>query len=92
MSLESVGPIAYDWPEGEEHFRNVRGTMVLNGEAQHPFVLEVFDAGPGVSGQDTARLKVGDAANGGFGYEMAGTLIGGDLQLLESAAPVTPAT
>jgi len=92
LSLESVGPIAYDWPEGEEHFRNVRGTMIVNGEAQHPFVLEVFDAGPGISGEDTARLKVGDAANGGFGYEMAGTLVGGDLQLLESAAPITPAT
>lgn len=92
LSLESVGPIAYDWPEGEEHFRNVRGTMMVNGEAQHPFVLEVFDAGPGISGEDTARLKVGDAANGGFGYEMAGTLVGGDLQLLESAAPITPAT
>ena len=47
LTLESVGPIAYTWPEGEEHLRNVTGVMTVNGEDQQPFQLEVFDAGPG---------------------------------------------
>ena len=93
LTLESVGPIAYDWPEGEEHLRNVRGLMTINGEGEQPFLLEVFDAGPDLFGQDTARLTVGDAmadgGSSGFGYEAAGTVVGGDIQLLSSVAPVT---
>ena len=93
LTLESVGPIAYDWPEGEEHLRNVRGIMTINGEGEQPFLLEVFDAGPDMFGQDTARLTVGDAmadgGSSGFGYEAAGTVVGGDIQLLSSVAPVT---
>jgi hypothetical protein len=94
LALESVGPIAYDWPEGEEQLRNVRGLMTVNGEGEQPFHLEVFDAGPDLIGQDTARLVVGDAIDGGstgFGYEAAGTVIGGDIQLLSSVAPVAQA-
>jgi hypothetical protein len=94
LSLESVGPIAYTWPEGEEHLRNVTGIMAINGQDEQPFTLEVFDAGPGLVGQDTARLTVGAGQSGsgtaGFGYEAAGTLVGGDLQLLSSVAPITP--
>jgi hypothetical protein len=94
LSLESVGPIAYDWPEGEEHLRNVRGLMTVNGEGEQPFVLEVFDAGPDLLGEDTARLTVGDALGdggaSGFGYEAAGTVVGGDIQLLSTVAPVSP--
>jgi hypothetical protein len=94
LNLESVGPIAYDWPEGEEHLRNIRGLMTVNGEGEQPFVLEVFDAGPDLLGQDTARLTVGDALGDGgaseFGYEAAGTVIGGDIQLFSSVAPVSP--
>lgn len=94
LTLESVGPIAYDWPEGEEHLRNIRGIMSVNGEGEQPFVLEVFDAGPDLLGQDTARLTVGDAiddgGSSGFGYEAAGTVVGGDIQLLSSVAPVSP--
>jgi hypothetical protein len=95
LMLESVGPIAYTWPEGEEHLRNVTGVMSVNGQDEQPFQLEVFDAGPGLVGQDTARLSVGDHAAGGgasgFGYEASGTLVGGDLQLLSTVAPITPA-
>ena len=95
LMLESVGPVAYTWPEGEEHFRNVTGVMSVNGQDQQPFQLEVFDAGPGLVGQDTARLVVGDraaaSASSGFGYEAAGTLVGGDLQLLSTVAPITAA-
>ncbi len=92
LTLESVGPIAYTWPEGEEHLRNVTGIMAVNGQDQQPFQLEVFDAGPGLIGQDTVRLTVGDGASGssGFTYEAAGTIVGGDLQLLSSVAPITP--
>jgi hypothetical protein len=93
ITLESVGPIAYDWPEGEQHLRNVRGLMAINGQEQQPFVLEVYDAGPGIVGQDTARLTVGDSAasgSSGFGYAAAGTLVGGDLQLLNTVAPIAP--
>ena len=94
LTLESVGPIAYTWPEGEEHLRNVTGIMAINGQEQRPFQLEVFDAGPGIIGQDTVRLTVGDGAAAsdasGFTYEAAGTIVGGDLQLLSSVAPITP--
>ena len=94
LTLESVGPIAYTWPEGEEHLRNVTGVMAINGGDQQPFQLEVFDAGPGLVGQDTVRLTVGDGAaasdGSGFAYAAAGTVVGGDLQLLSSVAPITP--
>lgn len=94
LTLESVGPIAYTWPEGEVHLRNVTGVMAINGQDQQPFQLEVFDAGPGLVGQDTVRLTVGDGAaassGSGFAYEAAGTIVGGDLQLLNSVAPITP--
>ena len=94
LTLESVGPVAYTWPEGEQHFRNVTGIMSINGQDEQPFQLEVFDAGPGRVGQDTARLIVNDRTAGAsseFGYEAAGTLVGGDLQLLSTVAPITPA-
>lgn len=95
LSLESVGPITYGWPEGEDHLRYVHGVMAVNGEAEQPFVLQLFDAGPGKAGEDTARLTVGDATTGsdssGFGYESGGSLVGGDLQLLDSVAPVEAA-
>jgi hypothetical protein len=93
LTLESIGPIVYTWPDGEEHLRTVTGVMTVNGGEQHPFQLEAFDAGPGLVGQDTARLTVGDrAANdgSGFTYEAAGIVVGGDLQLLSSVAPITP--
>lgn len=92
LSLESVGPITYGWPEGEEHLRYIHGIMTINGAGEQPFVLEAFDAGPGKASEDTARLLVGDATSGsvdsGFGYEAEGLLVGGDLQLLSSVAPV----
>ena len=94
LTLESVGPIAYTWPDGEEQLRNVTGVMTVNGGDQQPFQLEVFDAGPGLVGQDTVRLTVGatEADDGsGFTYEAAGTVVGGDLQLLSSVAPITQA-
>ena len=92
LSLESVGPIAYDWPEGEENWRNVRGIMAVNGAGEEPFLLEVYDAGPDKPGADMARLMVGDPDNAaGFGYKAEGLLVGGDIQLLSSVAPVSPA-
>jgi hypothetical protein len=94
LSLESVGQIAYDWPEGEQQMRNVRGIMTVNGQGEQPFVLEVFDAGPDRVGEDAARLLVGDSTgdggSSGFSYEAAGTLVGGDLQLLSTVAPIAP--
>jgi hypothetical protein len=89
LTLESIGPISYDWPEGEEHRRFVHGIMAVNGGEEHPFLLEVFDAGPEKSGEDTARLKVGDSASGGFAYEAEGTVVGGDIQLLSNVAPIS---
>jgi hypothetical protein len=91
LNLESIGPVAYDWDEGNEQVRNVRGLMTINGQEEQPFVLEIFDAGPGLVGQDTARLLVGNAtagSSGSFGYQAAGTLVGGDIQLLDTVAPV----
>jgi hypothetical protein len=89
LTLESVGPIAYDWPEGDEHWRNVRGVMAVNGQGEEPFLLEVFDAGPDKPGEDMAKIMVGDPeSTTGFGYKAEGTLVGGDIQLLSSVAPV----
>ncbi len=95
LTLESIGPISYGWPEGENQLRYVHGVMAVNGESQEPFVLELFDAGPGKAGEDTASLTVGNATTAsdasGFGYASAGNLVGGDLQLLDTAAPVAAA-
>ena len=93
LVLESVGPIAYDWPEGNEFLRNVRGVMAVNGQGEQPFVLEVIDAGPDRPGEDSAKIAVGDKAgdggSSGFGYEASGLLVGGDIQMLNSVAPVS---
>lgn len=91
LTLESVGPVAYEWPEGEEKLRNVSGMMLINGGEQQPFTMQVFDAGPGQSTEDSASLRVGSPDSGAFSYEAAGTMIGGDLQLLSDVAPITPA-
>jgi hypothetical protein len=91
LVLESVGPIAYDWPEGEQHLRNVSGTMSINGADQAPFEMQVVDAGPGKANEDSASLRVGGSGGAGFIYEAAGTMVGGDLQLLSDVAPITPA-
>ncbi|CAA9552714.1 MAG: hypothetical protein AVDCRST_MAG19-966 [uncultured Thermomicrobiales bacterium] len=93
IAFESVGPIAYDDDPEDERAREVRGTMLANGDGEHPFLLRLRDAGPDAVGQDTASLTVGDrladaAAPTGFGYEAEGPLVGGDLQLLGTVGPV----
>jgi hypothetical protein len=88
--LESVGPVAYESPAGDARLRTVSGTMAINGGDLQPFELQVLDAGPGKATEDAASLRVG-GSGGGFLYEAAGTMIGGDLQLLSDVAPVTPA-
>lgn len=91
LVMESVGPIAYEWPEGEDHLRNVSGMMLINGGEQQPFEMQVVDAGPGKANEDSASLRVGGSGGNGFAYEAAGVMVGGDLQLLSDVAPVTPA-
>ena len=91
LVLESVGPVAYQWPEGEDHLRNVSGMMLINGGEQQPFEMQVVDAGPGKANEDSASLRVGGSGGSGFIYEAAGLMVGGDLQLLSDVAPVTPA-
>jgi hypothetical protein len=91
VMLESVGPLAYEEPQEQE--RVLRGTMQVNGSGEHPFVLQLVDAGPGAIGEDTAALLVGtraaaDGANSGYSYEGEGRLVAGDLQLLSEVAPV----
>ncbi len=91
LTLESVGPLAYEEPQ--EHERVLRGTMQVDGGGEHPFVLQLVDAGPGAIGEDTAALLVGtravaDDEDGGYSYEGEGKLIAGDLQLLSEVAPV----
>ncbi len=90
LTLESVGAIAYGPVEGDEQAREVRGTMQRNGEGEYPFVLRAVDLGTAATGQDTASILVGNrmAEGGDFGYEGGGTLVGGDLQLLDSVAPI----
>ena len=91
LILESVGPVAYESLPGEEQLRSVSGMMLINGGEQQPFVMQVMDAGPGKATEDSASLRVGGSGSNGFTYEAAGTMVGGDLQLLSEVAPVTPA-
>jgi hypothetical protein len=91
LTLESVGPLAYEEPQEQE--RVLRGTMQVDGSGEHPFALRLVDAGPDAIGEDTAALLVGtraaaDDADGGYSYEGEGKLIAGDLQLLSEVAPV----
>lgn len=92
MSLESVGPIAYEWTTENTGERAIRGTMAVNGEGQEPFVLQLVDTGSAEGSGDTASLEVGDlaaaAGNTGFGYAAAGQIVGGDIQLLDAVAAV----
>lgn len=93
LSLESSGPISYVTDTGDPRARQILGQMTVGGASQ-PFVLDLLDAGPGKEGQDRVGLKVGDraaaasATSSGFGYAADGLLVGGDLQLLGSVAPV----
>ena len=91
ITLESVGPLAYEEPQQQE--RVLRGTMQVDGSGEHPFALRLVDAGPDAIGEDTAALLVGtraaeDGANSGYSYEGEGRLVAGDLQLLSEVAPV----
>jgi len=89
LLLESVGPVAYESPEGDARLRQVSGTMAINGGEEQPFELQVLDAGPGKATEDAASLRVGGSGRS-FLYEAAGTMLGGDLQLLSDVAPITP--
>lgn len=88
LSLESVGPVAYQEDPEEERARQVRGVMKVNGGEEQPFVLRAYDSGLAEPGQDSARITVGDPS-GGFGYAAEGPLVGGDLQLLSTVAPIS---
>jgi len=90
LSMESIGTIAYGPAEGDEQAREIRGTMRVNGAGDYPFVLRATDLGPDAVGQDSAALRVGNAIAEGsdFGYEGEGPLVGGDLQLLDTVAPI----
>jgi hypothetical protein len=90
LTLESVGPITYEWREQAAGTRDIRGTMAVNGEGQEPFVLHLVDAGDEQTG-DAASLEVGDLAAAGdtaFSYSAAGQVVGGDIQLLDDIAAV----
>lgn len=92
LTLESTGPVSYISDTGEERTREIRGLMT-GGGGSDPFILRLFDAGPGQQGKDTAGLRVGASvvdetvAAGVFGYAAQGTLVGGDIQLLGDVAP-----
>ena len=91
VTLESVGPLAYEEPQQQE--RVLRGIMQVDGSGEHPFVLRLVDAGPGAAGEDFAALLVGsravaDGTSSGYSYEGEGKLVAGDLQLLSEVAPV----
>lgn len=88
MTLESSGPIAYEWELENELAREIRGTMAVNGEGEEPFVLLLVVSESAEPGGDTASLEVGNLTGGGFGYAATGQIIGGDLQLLDTSAPI----
>lgn len=92
LTLESVGPITYEWATENAGERAIRGTMAVNGEGQEPFVLQLVDTGSAEGSGDTASLEVGDLtaaeSNTGFGYTATGQIVGGDIQLLDAVAAV----
>ena len=98
LTLESNGIGAYGPVPGARATRELFGSVSANGEGHFPFVLRVFDAGSGASGEDTVALLVGDGvleggAPTGFAYAAEGTLIAGDLVgtwTLSSLATPTP--
>jgi hypothetical protein len=103
LALESTVVTFYGPLPDVEGGREVIGWMRTDQRTGDlPFVLRVVDAGPPGSGEDTAELWVGDPAladdvaggafgadpePSGFGYAAAGTLVSGDLQLVNLAVP-----
>lgn len=87
MTLESVSVDEYGWIDDVEGGRWLRGTMSVDGEGDFPFFLRAVDAGAPGSGADTVELMVGSAIEGhedaSFGYQLAGELNAGDLQILD---------
>lgn len=75
-----------DRPGGAE----IRGRMSVNGEGDHPFVIEVFDTGAPGTGLDTIKLEVNTpaaregAATGNdesdFTYAVSATIVAGDIE------------
>lgn len=96
LSLASIDVTGYEKLADQERGRRVRGTILVDDQAEFPFVLDVVDVGPPGSGQDTITLTVGDdlpdvaggtpragtpaAASGTFRYQASGTLVTGDFQ------------
>jgi hypothetical protein len=86
--IDAYGDLELPVEQGEG--RRIRGLMSVNGADEHPFRLDVIDAGPPGSGLDSLNLIVGaDAgsapaatpqAAGGFSYAAAGPVITGDIQ------------
>jgi hypothetical protein len=77
-------------PTTQGEGRRIRGLMSVNGGDEYLFQLDVTDAGPPGSAQDTVNLRVGasagsediatpDAASG-FTYAAAGQVTVGDIQ------------
>jgi hypothetical protein len=85
--------IVLDLPPEQGQGRRIEGRMSVNGTADYPFALEVFDVGPPGSGVDTVNLVVGDGAQigaatppaGGYGfsYSAAGAIVAGDVQAVD---------
>ena len=89
MTLESVGPISYQWELENQLAREIRGTMAVNGESEAPFVLLLTISESPEPGAATVSIEVGDLDGAdGFGYVASGQIIGGGLQLLDATAPV----
>jgi hypothetical protein len=103
LSLESVGLASYRPLEGVDGGREVAGWMRTDrAPGDHPFVLRAVDAGPAGNGTDTVALWVGDAVTedpdvagrfaatpvpGGFRYRAKGSLVAGDLRLVDLPGP-----
>lgn len=90
LTLESVGTIAYGLVDDDDQAREIRGTMTVNGAGAYPFALRAVDFGTAEVGRDTASIRVGSSLAEGsdFGYQEEGTIVGGDLQLLDTVGPI----
>lgn len=79
--------------------RVIRGLMSVNGEGDYPFVVQAIDGEFTGETVDSVTIRVGDAAEGasgsGFSYTAEGSLVSGDIQLLNFEPEVqggTPTT
>ena len=76
LEIQDYGPVA-----GQPNARAAIGRLTVNGSGNHPFRIQVVDAGQPGSGLDTISFEVG-AEGDSLRYSASGNLAVGDFELL----------